>query len=321
MLAPLARPCGGETPEGPADCFNIVTASRCQRLLIYRAGAYNADGSLDGSFVDGTIFLWCKRERLFISAGREGARRGGLRQRVLSGHFPVARLAANGGLDLTFNQGTGTPAVPAGLRHCIMGNGQILLSGGSGVYNGVMVNSGLFRLDSDGPVDQSYAGYTLGLVNVGGLIGSFFACTRWSHLFHGRIRQSWGPTVARGGAPAGRWGSGLFLCPRGADVSGTDGTASRRQTPGQPRTCFPPTSAISRLKGSGGGNSIAGPQIGTMTLRKAGLVALPVAGANGSVIVQGSSTWSIGATSAPIPLRMASCNLLTLCSARPDADF
>jgi uncharacterized delta-60 repeat protein len=247
------------------------------------------------SFVDGTIsfgatvsaFSFQPDGKVLIVASYANA--------SLQPTLQLYRLGVNGGLDSTFAQGAGTPAVPAGLRHCLLSNGQILLSGGSGVYNGATVNSNLFRLNADGSIDKAYAGYVLGLVNVGGLVGGFTPAPNGRIYFYGAFDKVGGQSLLGLGRlhPDGTLDTSFVpAIPASPSrlVLQPDDRLLLTHLVVSPQVGF----VISRLNGSTS-NTVFTPQIGPITLLKNGLVQMPVTGGASQVIVQSSpnlTAWS-----------------------------
>lgn len=259
----------------------------------------NPDGSLDSSFADSTISFGASVTDISIQPDGKVLIDAAYANASFQATVQLYRLGADGGLDGTFAQGAGTPILPAGpFRHGLMNNGQVLACGGSGTYNGAKVNSSLFRLNSDGTVDGSYAGYALGLVNVGGLIGKFLPMENGNVYvsgafdrvdgqallglarFHadGTLDPSFVPAVAVSTAP-------------GAVTAQPDGKLLVVTTV---ITGVTPKYVIARLNGGGGAVAPVGPRIGPVTMLSGGAFQLPVAGAT-NVVVQASSnlaSWS-----------------------------
>jgi uncharacterized delta-60 repeat protein len=258
----------------------------------------NPDGSLDNSFADSAISFGASVASISLQQDGKLLITAAYANGSFQATLQVYRLGVNGGLDATFSQGAGTPAVPAGLRHGLMSNGQILLSGGSGQYNSATVNSALFRLNADGSLDAVYPGLKIDLVNVGGYIGRIL------------------PT------PDGRmYVSGAFDKINGVGLLGlarlhADGTLDSSFVPATSVSPVPGTLALQpdgkllvggtvvgvtpkynivRLNGTGGTIPQTGPVLGTLALQKGGAFRLPLSGSAATVIVQASSNlanWS-----------------------------
>jgi uncharacterized delta-60 repeat protein len=266
----------------------------------------NADGSLDTTFVDSTISYGASVGACSLQPDGKVLINAAYANSSFQATLQVYRLEANGGLDGTFMQGTGTPAVAAGLRHGQMPNGQVLLAGGSGLYNGVTVNSALFRVNTNGTVDASYAGYTLGLVNTGGLIGRFLPGPKGTIYFSGAFDKVGGQArlgLARlfpdgtldpafvPGVPVSPSPGALDIQPDGKLLVGSTtvvGTETKY--------------LVSRLNGSGAAPT-QGPQIGGISLQPGGLIQLMVGGDSTRVVIQSSSSlsgWSPLATNSVV---------------------
>ena len=133
----------------------------------------NEDGTLDASFVDGTISFGANATGLSLQPDGKPLIDAAYANSSFQATMQVYRLGANGGLDAGFFQATGTPVATGPLKHASLPSGQILVTGGTTVYNGASVNNALFRLNTDGTLDTGFVGLTLGLSNVGGYIGRF----------------------------------------------------------------------------------------------------------------------------------------------------
>lgn len=278
------------TPEGTIYAggkFSAFNGSSRNIALV----RLTRDGELDPSFVDGTISFGASvgtisRQpdgKLLIDTAYANSSFQATRQ--------VYRLNANGGLDSSFAQGAGTPAVAAGLRHGLMSNGQILVAGGSGLYNGATVNSGLFRLHSDGQWDSGYAGATLKLVNVGGLISRFLPAPDGSIYFNGAFDQVNGTTL-EGLARLRADGSldptfvpAVFVSPAPSALA--------RQPDGKLLVCSihaTPTGSqyfIHRLNASGE-TPVARPRLGTLQRLPDGVLQIPIDGAVSRAVILSS---------------------------------
>lgn len=252
----------------------------------------NADGSPDTSFVDSTISFGATVTACSLQPDGKVIIDTAYANKSFQATLQVFRLEANGGLDASFAQGAGTPAVPAGLRHGLMNNGQILVAGGSGLYNGVAVNSSLFRLNPDGTVDAAFSGLSLGFVNLGGLIARFIPTPSGSIYISGAFDTVSGQKrqgIARlnpdstldaafvPGAAVSALPGAVALQSDGkllvgsATVSGTN-----------------PVYPIVRLNGTGGGQTQQALQIGPVHVSNSGEIQVAVNGATGAVVIQSS---------------------------------
>jgi uncharacterized delta-60 repeat protein len=260
----------------------------------------NPDGSLDSSFADGTVSFGATVTGISIQPDGKVLVDTAYANASLQPTVQVYRLGVNGGLDATFTQGAGTPLVNvAPLHHGLMKNGRILVCGGSGTYNGTTVNSSLFRVGADGVVDTSYTGYTLGLVNVGGVIGKFLPVPDGSVYFSGAFDKV-------GGQPL----LGLArLHPDGTLDPSFVPAVSVSTSPGA-LTAQPdgkllvvttvivgttPKYIIARLNGAGGTPAVDRPLIGPVTFLDGGAIQLAVSGKASNVVVESSSNlknWS-----------------------------
>ena len=156
----------------------------------------NSDGSLDSAFADVTISFGATVTGISLQSDGKVLIDAAYANASFQATRQTYRMGASGGLDATFSQGTGTPSVAAGLRHGLVNTGKILLSGGSGVYNGNTVNSALFRLNSDGTWDNAYSGVTLGLTGAAsGLIGRFLPAPTGKIYFSGAFDTVSGNTL------------------------------------------------------------------------------------------------------------------------------
>jgi len=248
----------------------------------------NPDGSLDGSFVDSTISFGATITGLSLQPDGKVLGDAAYASATLQATRQVYRFNANGGLDSSFTQGAGTPAVAAGLRHGLMANGQVLLAGGNGTYNGAQVNSGLFRLNANGAWDGAYPGLTLVLVNTGGLIGRFLPLPDGRILFSGAFDQVSGHTL-HGLARLNADGTldptfvpEIFVSPApGALALQPDGKvlvcALASASPGVKY-------AIYRLNGAGG-TAQPGPRLGPVAFLPNRVVQFPITGTPTQVVV------------------------------------
>jgi uncharacterized delta-60 repeat protein len=118
----------------------------------------NTDGSLDTSFDTGTGFAMGSDNFPYINAmvvqadgkvlvaGNFGGYNGTSRNNI-------ARLLANGELDLSFNPGTGTDGSIHTMQ--VLANGDVLIGGNFNTYNGIARRS-IARLNTDGSLDTGF---------------------------------------------------------------------------------------------------------------------------------------------------------------------
>lgn len=145
----------------------------------------NEDGTLDPSFVDGTISFGANVTGFSLQTDGKPVINAAYANATFQPTMQVYRLNANGGLDASFTQGSGTAVSSVVIQHSLLPSGQILVSGGSATYNGVAVNTALFRLNANGAIDTAFPGVTLKLANGGGLIGRFLPTPDGSVYFSG----------------------------------------------------------------------------------------------------------------------------------------
>lgn len=139
----------------------------------------NADGSLDASFYPGTGPNGVVNAVAVDSSGRI----------VIGGDFDsvsgsdyggLARLNADGSLDMTFNSGIGTYNPVSGFTdpvNALAMQGNMILVGGGFAYMELAKYNGLVRLNSDGTIDTTFNSGT-GTYNPNtGLVDSIFAIT------------------------------------------------------------------------------------------------------------------------------------------------
>lgn len=252
----------------------------------------NADGTLDSTFTDSTISYGANVTEFSLQPDGKPLVDAAYANASFQATMQVYRLGVNGGLDAGFQQGAGTPVAPGPLKHVVMANGQILVTGGTTNYNGVVVNNALFRLNSDGSVDTSFAGVTLKLSNVGGLIGRFLQGTNGTIYFSGAFDAVNGQTrngLARLKAD-GTLDPNFIPEPY---VSPSPG-ALALQADGKILGCATVISGgtakyqIVRMNASGG-STPESPRLGGLTLLAGGAFQLQVSGGPGTVIVQSSS--------------------------------
>lgn len=199
------NPDGGVDPDfNAANAFagdSIVALAPAGNGKIYAAGQpgkvgnsprnvgivrLDADGTLDATFVDSTISFGASVGEFSLQNDGKPLIVTAYANSAFQATLQLYRLGANGGLDSTFSQGVGTAAAPtAALHHHLLPNGQILMTGSTGTYNGATVNRALFRLNDDGSHDAAYPGVTLHLGNIGGLIGRFLPGPNGSAYFSG----------------------------------------------------------------------------------------------------------------------------------------
>lgn len=299
------------------DGDNVSTISLLGNGKIYVGGKFNkaggvsrniglvrlnADGTLDTTFVDGTISFGANVTGCTLQPDGKPVIDTAYANSSFQATIQVYRLGVDGGLDPTFSQGAGSPVTAAALRHSLLPNGQILVSGTSPTYNGASVNAALFRLNADGTLDTSYPKMTLGLVNVGGLIGRYIPApsgkTYISGAFdtvNGQSRHSLARLNPDGSLdPA--FSPDVYVSPGPGSVSlqpdgkilvcaiAVVGTATKYQ--------------VVRLNG-GGTTPPAAPQLGTFAFLGGGTNQVQVAGGAGTVVVQASAdlvSWAPVAT-------------------------
>lgn len=257
-----------------------------------------SDGNLDPAFVDGTISFGATVTGVSVQPDGNVLVDAAYASATLQATRQVYRMGKSGGLDTGFSQGAGTPAVAAGLRHGLMANGQVLVAGGSGVYNGSTVNSGLFRLGANGSVDAGYAGLKLSLVNTGGLIGRFLPRPDGTIYFSGAFDQVEGQTLHGLGRlrPDGSldttFAPAVFVSPAPGALA--------IQPDGKLLVCSIVATAtgsqyyINRLNGSGG-TPVVGPQLGLAQFLPGGVIRIPVQGAVTRAVIQSTpdlTRWS-----------------------------
>lgn len=252
----------------------------------------NPSGTLDSSFVDGTIYYGANVTEFSLQPDGKPLIDAAYANASFQATHQLYRMGANGGLDAGFTQGTGTPSTPAPLRHVSMANGQILLTGGTTNYNGNAVNNALFRLNTNGTYDATYPGVTLKLSNTGGLIGRFLPQTNGTIYFSGAFTEVNGQ--ARNGLARLKTDATLdptfisqaYVSPSpGALALQSDGkilAGSSVVVGGQAKY------NIIRINGAGGTTSQA-PQIGKLTLLQGGSFQLAVSGGVSSVVVESTS--------------------------------
>lgn len=141
----LVQPDGKIIITGPFTTFNGTNRARIARL--------NADGSLDTTFDPGTGASGSIRASALQPDGKI----------IIGGEFVtyngtsrprIARLNANGSLDLTFNVG-GSGAL--GFVYCLAlrADGKIIIAGNLSSYNGAVRNK-IARLNADGSLDTTF---------------------------------------------------------------------------------------------------------------------------------------------------------------------
>ena len=252
----------------------------------------NPDGTLDGSFVDGTISYGANVTEFTLQPDGKPLIDAAYANASFQATLQLYRMGANGGLDAGFSQGTGTPTAPGPLHHVMMANGQILLTGGSTNYNGNAVNNALFRLNTNGTYDATYPGVTLKLSNTGGLIGRFLPQTNGTIYFSGAFNEVNGQS--RNGLARLKTDATLdpAFIPQ-AYVSPSPG-ALALQSDGKILAGSSVVVGVQtkyniiRLNGSGGATTQA-PQIGKLTLLQGGSFRLDFSGGISTVVVQSTS--------------------------------
>lgn len=155
----------------------------------------NSDGSLDGTFVDGTISFGANVTGITLQSDGKPVIDAAYANASFQATVQVYRLGADGGLDSGFAQGAGSAFSAGALKHASLQNGQTLVTGTAATYNGVTVNPALFRLNADGTVDGSFPGVSLGLIaSMNGLIGRFLPKGDGQHYVSGAFDSVNGQT-------------------------------------------------------------------------------------------------------------------------------
>jgi uncharacterized delta-60 repeat protein len=132
---------------GDFTTYNGTGRNRIARL--------NTDGSLDTSFDPGT---GADAQVVSIAVQNDG-------KIIIGGYFTdyngitqnrLARLNADGSLDITFTTGTGLDDVPDAVNSiAIQSDGKIIIAGFFGDYNGSPIN-GIARLTANGTLDNTF---------------------------------------------------------------------------------------------------------------------------------------------------------------------
>ena len=252
----------------------------------------NADGTLDTSFVDSTISFGANVTDFSLQPDGKPVIDAAYANSSFQATLQVYRLGANGGLDAGFAQGAGSTTAVGPQRHVVMADGQILVTGGGALYNGVAVNNALYRLKADGTVDTGFAGLTLGLSNIGGLIGRFLPQTNGTVYFsgafdtvngqnrHGLARLKADATLDPAFAPA------VFVSPGPGALA--------VQSDGKILACSSVIVGVdvryNIVRLNGGGTGPTPPNIGNFTLLPGGGLQMQVAGGATTVILESSTT-------------------------------
>ncbi|MFM1874642.1 MAG: hypothetical protein RL266_379 [Bacteroidota bacterium] len=150
----VVQPDGKILVGGAFTLFNGVARNRIVRL--------NTDGTLDASFNPGTGFdnvvrdIALQPDGKIVVCGSFSSFNGTSRNRI-------ARLNANGGLDATFNPGTGFN----GYAQCVVvqSDGKLVVGGGYDQFNGVG-RMRIARLNTNGSLDATFnpgTGFNLGV--------------------------------------------------------------------------------------------------------------------------------------------------------------
>ncbi|MBP6312281.1 MAG: delta-60 repeat domain-containing protein [Flavobacteriales bacterium] len=142
---------------GDFTAYNGISRSRVARL--------NSDGSLNGSFIPGTI----NQQVLSLALQPDGRVLIGGSFLIVGGSLisRIARLNADGTLDATFNTGTGFNGVVRSIT--VRPNGRILVGGGFTTYAGVTQNR-ITQLMPDGSLDSGFDLGTGADNTVGGIL-------------------------------------------------------------------------------------------------------------------------------------------------------
>ncbi|MDP1728505.1 MAG: T9SS type A sorting domain-containing protein [Bacteroidota bacterium] len=131
---------------GGFNSYNGTTRNRIARI--------NANGSLDTTFNPGTganlsIYTTAIQSDGKIVIGGDFNTYNGTTK------YRIARLNANGTLDATFNQGTGTGAGDKVVTTAIQSDGKIIIGGSFYAYNGT-ARKGIARLNANGSLDATF---------------------------------------------------------------------------------------------------------------------------------------------------------------------
>lgn len=137
---------------GDFTTYNGTARNRIARI--------NVDGTLDSSFnpglgADNSVYtISIQNDGKIFIGGTFTSFNGTNRSRL-------ARLYANGTLDLTFNPGTGTNSSNSSvLTNSIQSDGKIIIGGNFTTYNGTTRNS-IARINIDGTLDASFTPQTI----------------------------------------------------------------------------------------------------------------------------------------------------------------
>lgn len=254
----------------------------------------NEDGSLDSSFVDGTIFFGATVVEASVQPDGKPLIVAAYANGSFQATAQVFRLGANGGLDSTFTQGAGTSAAAVSpLRHGLMADGHVLVTGGAAVYSGVTVNTAMFRLDANGAVENVFPTRSVKMGGPSsGLIGRFLPTPSGAIYFSGAFDHVDGE-VRQGLARLNADGTLDPAFAPAVYVSPSPG-ALALQADGKVLVCAgvivgtTPKYVVVRLNGSGG-TLPERPRLGGFALLGGGTNQFQVAGGPTTMIVQGSS--------------------------------
>ncbi|HMQ77766.1 MAG TPA: hypothetical protein PKE21_16900, partial [Flavobacteriales bacterium] len=144
ILAVVLQPDGKVLVGGNFTTMNGSTRNRIARL--------NADGSLDGTFNPGTGPN-DRIERMVLQPNGAVLVSGQFTSISGTGRSRVARLTATGGLDATFNPGTGANSTVSALA--LQPDGKVLIGGSFTTFNGTGRNR-IARLNANGSLDTGF---------------------------------------------------------------------------------------------------------------------------------------------------------------------
>ncbi len=144
VLATALQPDGKIIIGGQFNSYNTIARTRIARL--------NADGSLDATFDPGTgasadvSAIALQPDGKIIIGGTFTTYNGTTRNRI-------ARLNADGSLDVTFDPGSGANNLVGAIT--LQSDGKIIIGGTFTTYNGTTINR-IARLNADGSLDADF---------------------------------------------------------------------------------------------------------------------------------------------------------------------
>jgi uncharacterized delta-60 repeat protein len=152
------------TPIGIPTAIAVQPDGRVLAAWLGRVARFNGDGSADGTFsqVEVTQTLNGGVRDFEIQSDGKILVGGGFSKIGGTNRNGIARLNANGTLDITFDPGTGADGDV--LAVALQPNGQILIGGAFTHFNGVARNR-IARINPDGRIDSSFNPATDGLVS------------------------------------------------------------------------------------------------------------------------------------------------------------